>query len=151
MHFPVLTYSQDAEAPVPVFCCFWFQKSYTGNILGIGRNKSPRSYFPRRVPEHRRGDGEGPRGGHPIGRRGPTPGRAAIWCGPLGHPPALPLRLLNPSIAETLVPRATIREKLLRRRRRQSHLGGFWRSPPAPCRRGESSPEGSTSPCPPPD
>jgi hypothetical protein len=25
---------------------FEFQKSYTGNILGIGRNKSQTSYFP---------------------------------------------------------------------------------------------------------
>ena len=31
--------------PVPVFCCFWFQKSYTGNILGIGRFESRSSYF----------------------------------------------------------------------------------------------------------
>ena len=31
--------------PVPVFCCFWFQKSYIGNILGIGRNKFRSSYF----------------------------------------------------------------------------------------------------------
>ena len=83
--------------------------------------------------------------------RGPTPGRTAIWGGPLGRPPTLPLRLYIPSVAKTLVPRATIREKLLGRRRRQSHLGGFRRSPPAPCRRGESSPEDSTSSCPPPD
>jgi hypothetical protein len=25
---------------------FMFQKSYTGNILGIGRNESPSSYLP---------------------------------------------------------------------------------------------------------
>ena len=31
--------------PVPVFCCFWFQKSCTGNIFGIGRNKLQTSYF----------------------------------------------------------------------------------------------------------
>lgn len=130
---------------------FVFQKSCTGNILGIGRNKSPRSYFPRSLPEVRRGDEEGRRGGHTLGGRGPTPGRAALWGGPLERPPTLPLRLYILSVAKTLVPRATIREKLRRRRRRQSHLGGFRRSPPAPCRRGESSPEGSTSPCPPPD
>lgn len=27
MRFPELTYWRDAEGPVPVFCCFWFQKS----------------------------------------------------------------------------------------------------------------------------
>ena len=26
------------ECQFPVFCCFWFQKSYTENILGIARN-----------------------------------------------------------------------------------------------------------------
>jgi hypothetical protein len=30
---------------------FVFQKSYTGNILGIGRNKSQKSYFFRKLPE----------------------------------------------------------------------------------------------------
>ena len=27
MHFPELTYWRDAEGPVAVFCCIWFQKS----------------------------------------------------------------------------------------------------------------------------
>jgi len=31
------------QCQFPIFCCFWFQKSYTGNILGIGRNNF--SYF----------------------------------------------------------------------------------------------------------
>jgi hypothetical protein len=31
------------------FCCFVFQKSYMGNILGIGRNKSQTVYFFRSV------------------------------------------------------------------------------------------------------
>jgi hypothetical protein len=29
-----------------LFAVFVFQKSYTGNILGIGRNKSQSSYLP---------------------------------------------------------------------------------------------------------
>src|SRR6266480_3319289 len=33
------------QCQFPVFCCFWFQKSYTENILGIGRDKSRNSYF----------------------------------------------------------------------------------------------------------
>jgi hypothetical protein len=32
---------------------FVFQKSYTGNILGIGRNKSQSSYLPERKTETR--------------------------------------------------------------------------------------------------
>jgi hypothetical protein len=35
----------------PVFAIFVFQKSYTGNIVGIGQNKSQNSYFSRTVTE----------------------------------------------------------------------------------------------------
>jgi hypothetical protein len=57
------------------FAVFVFQ-SYTGNILGIGRNKFLKSYFSRKLPEIRRGDGEGPQATLTPGRRGPAPGRA---------------------------------------------------------------------------
>ena len=83
------------------------------------------------------------------GDEAPTPqggaakgGRAALWCGAPVPPLTLPFRLLILSVAKTLLSRATIRKKFQRRRRRQSHLGGFRRSPPAPSRRGESSPGG---------
>ena len=68
---------------------------------------------------------EGRRGGHTLGGRGPTPGRAALWGGPLERPPTLPLHLYNLSVAKSLVPRATIRENILRHRHRQPHLGRF--------------------------
>src|SRR6266567_4422514 len=51
------------QCQFPVFCCFWFQKSYTGNILGIGRNKSRNSYFSRNLPEHQRSVAARPGGG----------------------------------------------------------------------------------------
>src|SRR5215218_1523971 len=38
-------------------------------------------------------------------------GGAGLWGGPLGCPPTLPLRLFIPSVAKTLVPRATILKK----------------------------------------
>jgi hypothetical protein len=41
---------------------FVFQKSYTGNILGIGRNKFQISYFPRTKDEDRKRAGGGARG-----------------------------------------------------------------------------------------
>jgi hypothetical protein len=53
---------------------FVFQKSYTGNTLGIGRNKSQTSRNSLKLLENRRGDGVGPQAGHIVGRRGP--GRA---------------------------------------------------------------------------
>ena len=33
------------QCQFPVFCCFWFQKVTSGNILGIARNKRPGPYF----------------------------------------------------------------------------------------------------------
>jgi hypothetical protein len=53
---------------------FVFQKSYTGNILEIGRNKFLKSYFSRKLSEIQRGDGVGPRGTLTPGRRGLAPG-----------------------------------------------------------------------------
>jgi hypothetical protein len=55
------------------FAVFVLQKSYTGNILGIGRNKSQTSKNLPKLLESRRGDGEGPQAAHTIGRRGPGP------------------------------------------------------------------------------
>jgi hypothetical protein len=56
---------------------FVFQKIYKGNILGIGRNKFLKSYFSPKLPEIRRGEGEGPQASLTLGRRGPGPGHAA--------------------------------------------------------------------------
>jgi hypothetical protein len=60
-----------------LFCAvFVLQKSYTGNILEIGRNKFLKSYFPRKLPEIRRGDGVRPQATLTQGRPGPAPSRA---------------------------------------------------------------------------
>jgi hypothetical protein len=58
---------------------FVFQKSYTGNILGIGRNKSQTSKYLPKLPENQRGDGEGPQDAHTTGRRGLGLARAPWW------------------------------------------------------------------------
>jgi hypothetical protein len=58
---------------------FVFQKSYTGNILGIGRNKSPTSQYLTKLPEDQRGDGGMPEGGHTTGRRGLPLARIPWW------------------------------------------------------------------------
>jgi predicted metallo-beta-lactamase superfamily hydrolase len=55
---------------------FVFQKSYTENILGIGRNHSQSSRYFTELPKKRRGDGVRPRGALTLGRRGPAPSRA---------------------------------------------------------------------------
>jgi hypothetical protein len=64
---------------------FVFQKSYTGNILGIGRNKSRTSRNLPKLPENRRGDGTKPEGG--LTTRGAAQGLATppYGEGPLVH------------------------------------------------------------------
>jgi hypothetical protein len=57
---------------------FVFQKSYTGNILGIGRNKFGNSYFTRTKDEDQTGAGEGPEAGH-------TTGGAVAVCDGVNH------------------------------------------------------------------
>ena len=49
---------------------FVFQKSCTGNILGIGRNKNRSSYFYRDEAGDQKGVEEEPRGGHTMPRCG---------------------------------------------------------------------------------
>jgi hypothetical protein len=61
------------------FAVFVFQKSYTGNILGIGRNKSRTSQYLTKLPEDQRGDGDEPEAGLTTRGRGLGPGRAALW------------------------------------------------------------------------
>jgi hypothetical protein len=46
---------------------FVFQKSYTGNILRIERNKFGNSYFFRTKEEDQTGAREGPEAGHTTG------------------------------------------------------------------------------------
>jgi hypothetical protein len=72
---------------------FVFQKSYTGNILGIGQNKSRTSYFYRsfaKTEDETEGVQEP---GSPQGGRGPAPGRATPWWGQLTHLLMMPFRL----------------------------------------------------------
>jgi hypothetical protein len=72
---------------------FMFQKSYTGNILGIGRNKGQTSRNSPKLPENRIGDGVGPQAAHTTGQRGLGLGRAPYVCGRLGPLLMMPLRL----------------------------------------------------------
>jgi hypothetical protein len=66
-----------------VFCCFAFQKSYTGNILGTGRNKDPNSYFSWTKDEDRKIVEGGPEGsltmrGHDLALAAPTCGETTL-------------------------------------------------------------------------
>ena len=39
------------QCQFPVFCCFWFQKSCSGNILGIGHREDQSLYFSNTYPD----------------------------------------------------------------------------------------------------
>jgi hypothetical protein len=65
---------------------FVFQKSYIGNILGIGQNKSQTFYFPRSITKSE-DETEGARSqAHPRVAR-PTPGPCHQGVRPAGPPP----------------------------------------------------------------
>jgi hypothetical protein len=75
---------------------FVFQKSYIGNILGIGWNKSRTSYYSRTRVGVQSRDGGVPGPGHTLGRRGPSPSRATKGWAPLVHFLTPPFRLYIP-------------------------------------------------------
>jgi hypothetical protein len=81
---------------------FVFHKSYIGNILRIGRNKSRSSYFSRHETESK----AEMEGGRTMPWHRPPPGRARLWCGPLVHPLTLPFRLYILLDEKTLRPQS---------------------------------------------
>ena len=126
-------------------CCFLLFLVSEILVRKYSRNwtkSKPRGLFSHeasRSPKERRRGATG----EPNHRAARTPlGRAGLWCGAPVPPLDLPFRLQIASVTKPPVPRATIRKTFQRRRQRRSHLGGSRRSPPAPCRRGESSPGG---------
>ena len=72
---------------------FGFEKSYTGKILGIGRDKNQRAYFYRHTIEVQEKDKVKHQGDLTHPRRGLGLARAWGRCGPPGRPPTSPLRL----------------------------------------------------------
>jgi hypothetical protein len=80
---------------------FVFQKSCTGNILRIGRNKSQTSYFSRHEDGVQSKDRGGHRGNHTIGWRAPLwPRHHVVWAprvpSDIALPPIKCLRRENP-------------------------------------------------------
>jgi hypothetical protein len=75
---------------------FVFQKSYIGNILGIGRNQSHSPRISPKLLENQRGDRVGPQGPHTIGRCGLGPGHAPYVWGLLGQLLTMPFAYKDP-------------------------------------------------------
>ena len=95
---------------------FLFQKSYTGNILGIERNKSQSQYLFEDNTEST-GEPEGhqevatPPGGAPLGHAGEG-------CGAPWNLPEPLLRLYNYLSRKTLITRTQFQKEFRSRRRR---------------------------------
>ena len=70
------------QCQLPVLCCFWFQKNYIGNILGIGWDENPASYFTVTYMESE-GEKEGSHEAPTPCPRAAEGGHAAMWCGGL--------------------------------------------------------------------
>src|SRR5215203_4409909 len=123
-------------------CCFLLFLVSEILVRKYSRNwtkSSPRVLFLHEASRRPKREGSGATRRRHHRAAWPPLGRATLWCGALMPPLDLPFRLLKASVTKPPVPRATIRKTFQRRSRRESHLGGFRRSPPAPCRRGDSS------------
>jgi hypothetical protein len=83
------------------FWCSCVLEMLHRNILRIGRNKSQTSRYFTELPEHRRGDGAEPEGGHIIGQRGLGLARAPWWCGPLVYLWRCPFAYKDPPTGKT--------------------------------------------------
>src|SRR3954454_22277856 len=120
---------------------FVFQKSCTGNILGIAWDKLSAllNHVTKTVSEGYL------RGGLPGGQtppwRGLTLAHAWVASGPTRAPPTPPLRLFIPRFGKTLDTRGKIHENFRSRLHRRTHLGRVLEVFPASCRREKSPPE----------
>jgi hypothetical protein len=123
---------------------FVFQKSYTGNILRIGWNKSRTSRNSPNLPENQRGDEVG--GPHIIGRRGLAPSRAPYMWGRPGSPLTMPLCLYKASGRKTLGGSAIFQKEFRSSAAVEDKFQGTEVSVLAPCRDREVPPEPSPSP-----
>jgi hypothetical protein len=124
-----------------VFAIFVFQKSYTGNILGIGRKKSQNSYFSRSVTESK-AEMEGSQeaaalwhgAGHPLAAPGPGVGPWPIfWPCPSAY--IFP-STGKPKGTDQFSSKHTTSHHRCRRKMRRVEKPFL-----APCQRGESPPE----------
>jgi hypothetical protein len=117
---------------------FVFQKSYTRNILGIGRNKSRTSYFSRTRVRVQSRDGGGPGLGHTLGRHDQALARATRGWAPWSTSWRRPSAYIFPLTGKPKRHDQFSTKHTTSRRRRRREIGRVQKLFPAPCRRGES-------------
>ena len=77
---PLTSSTENARFGHRVFCCFWFQKSCSGNILGIGHREDRSPYFSNTYPESGGESKMGSRGATPcLGAAPPWPRLGRVW------------------------------------------------------------------------
>jgi hypothetical protein len=129
---------------------FVFQKSYTGNILRIGQNKSQTSRNLPKLPENQKGDREGPQAGHTVGQRGPGPGRAPMCEAASVHFWRCPFAYKEPPMGKTSVPDQFSRNISRSATVVDPRSGGSRSSSRHPAGEGNRHRRSSSSPCLPP-
>jgi hypothetical protein len=122
---------------------FVFQKSYTGNIFGIGRNKFQKSYFSRKSTEDRKRAIGRPEAAHTIGGRGSAPSRTHPLWGHPGSSLTTPLRLYKALGRKTLGEWVKFLEQFRSAAAIEEKFWGTEVSILPPCRDGEVPPEPS--------
>jgi hypothetical protein len=129
------------QCQFPISAVFVFQKSYTGNILGIGRNKSRSSYFSWSATKSKAETKGGQRAaapphgvGHPLAAPGPGVGP---WSTSWRRPSAYKF----PSMGKPKNPDQFFTKPIVSHHRRRHEIGRVQRLFLAPSRRGESPPE----------
>jgi hypothetical protein len=122
---------------------FVFQKSYIGNILRIGRNKSQSSYSSQHETESK-AEMEGSQrvatppphhgAGHPLAMSEPG-------VGPWSTSGRRPSAYIFPSMGNPKMPDQLSSKHTVSRRSRRREIGRVQKLFSAPCQRGESPPE----------
>ena len=129
---------------------FGFRKAVLEISSELDETKSQMPIFPTRTrsPKERRRGAAGRRP-HAAARVGPLP-RHPMGSGPRASTDVAPSPIYSPRRENPKTP-SHISRKHPMPPPPSTLTRGFRSSPPAPCRRGKSSPEGSTSPCLPPE
>jgi hypothetical protein len=129
------------QCQFPIFCYFCvsekLHRKYSRNWT---KQKPEFLFFPTRDGVQSR-DGRQPWASHTIGWRGLAPGRATRWWGHLAHLLTPPFRLYILLGEKTLTPDRFSTKYTTNHHRHRCEIGRVQKLFPAPCRRGESSPE----------
>jgi hypothetical protein len=126
---------------VPCFLLFCvLEKLYREYSRNWMKQKPKFLFFPERDGVQSRDRGE-PEGGRTMPWCGPPPGHAGAWCGPLVHLLTPPSAYIFPSIGKPKRPDQFSMKHTASCRHHRCEIGRVHKLFPAPCRRGESSPE----------